>query len=269
MPVNNFVFRQADVDHSPPHLGNNRSQINSELDRPLSVYDNINPQKNNSNTYLISEIKFRFNESRITSGTMRDSSDPNTVHCSKQTTTLPVHKYENVHVALQMRNKRESDQEVKINQSNEQSTQQRSVMSPAKSSFFGLNDQETSRLNSNYEIENNTNLYMNIMTTQLPVELKVQSNQEKISATSSISGSSSTTVTPSDGSPVRERTENSHKNRVVCDRSKSPKFMLPESSGLSPSQVDRSSLSIMFRRVSHQLAINYVNISTRTAQSKN
>lgn len=249
MSVTNFLFRQTDVGQSSSHPRNIQNQNSSQLDRPLSVYDNIKTETTQIN-YSLAEIKFRFDESPLTTVIMRNTSIPSAVHCnniSKQTTTLPVHKYENVHVALQMRNKRESDHEVETNQNDEHSAQQRSVMSVAKSSFFGLNGQQTTRPNGNYDgltedesntksMSSNRHLYMNVLAPQLPNELKVQSYQEKASATSSASGSSSTTVTPSSGSPIRERTENGRKN---SDRSKSPKFMLPEAScTLSPSQVN-------------------------------
>lgn len=251
MSVKNFLFGQTDVGQSSSHLRNIQNQKSSELDRPLSVYDNIKPEITTQINYPLAEIKFRFDESPLNPCIMRNTSNPSAVHCNinKQTTTLPAHKYENVHVALQMRNKRESDQEVKTNQSYEHLPQQRSVMSVAKSSFFGLNNEQTARPdNNNYEnltdtgnsilMSTDRHIYMNVMTTELPKELKVQPNQEKVSATSSASGSSSSTATPLSGSPIRERTECGRNNSVYSDRSKSPKFMLPEASCSSPSQVN-------------------------------
>lgn len=170
---------------------------------------------------------------------MRNPEDASALYynISKQTTTFPVHKYENVHVALQMRNKRENDQEVNANHSDEHLNHQRSVMSAAKSSFFGLNDQQVASPNSDYEgmTDDNCEVYKLLpterhpqsttMNSPLSKESKRQSDQEKNSTTSSASGSSSATVSPM-ASPIKEH-----------DRSKSPKFMLPESSFLQPTQV--------------------------------
>jgi hypothetical protein len=159
---------------------------------------------------------------------------------SQQTTTLPA-RYENVLDTLQMRNKRESDQQVKMNQNDERSPS-RSVMSDAKSSFFGLNQQQSSAVDEFDRliedignatiVSNDQNQYVN-----LPNEFQ-SSSQEKVSATSSASGSSSTTATPSASPTRQERTGSSRKNSEGSNRSKSPKFMLPEvTSPSSMSQV--------------------------------
>lgn len=168
-----------------------------------------------------------------------------------QTTTLPVHQYENVSSTLQARNKRESDQQVKMNQTDDRSTP-RSVMSVAKSSFFGLNEQQKSAteefdkliedLGNAQIVSSAPHQYENVPPNRdFSDESKVQANQDKVSATSSASGSSSTTATPSSSPTRQERTGNSRKNSEGSNRSKSPKFMLPESSTpSSPSQVNYS-----------------------------
>lgn len=244
MSVKKLFFHEADVDNSLSRQKSN--QKSSELDRPLSLYDNIKAERTSQINYSPVEIKFRFDEDLAT-GIMRNTSSPSAVHCNninKQTTTLPVHKYENV---FPMRNQRESDQEVKTNLIDEHSTQ-RSVMSPAKSSFFGLNDRESARPSDNYvgSMSDNGNakpmstdrpIYMNVMEPRMD-ELKVETSNEKSNTTPSASGCSSTTVTPSSGSPIRERTENGLKTCENNDRCKSPKFMLPETSCSSPSQVN-------------------------------
>lgn len=252
MSVRNFQRRQADVGQSTSDSKSNQNQIGSELDRPLSEYDNIttNTSTLGQTHFPLGDIRFRFDDSPLTTNIMNNTSNSSAVHYNnddKQTTTLPAHQYENVLETLQMRNnQRESDQQVKTSQDDENSPQQRSVMSLAKSSFFGLGGQSTTEDDFDRLIEDignatiitsDRNEYVNVPPND---ESKVQSNQDKVSATSSASGSSSTTVTPSSSPTRQDRGENSRKNSEGSNRSKSPKFMLPESTPSSPSQVKYS-----------------------------
>jgi hypothetical protein len=243
MSVRKFLRRETDVNHS-----RSNSTVNaSELERPLSEYDNIKPPTSQTH-FPLGDIKFRFDDLPSTTKAIMNSSNnvnPSAVHYnnrngSQQTTTLPA-RYENVLDTLQMRNKRESNQQVKMNQNDERSPS-RSVMSDAKSSFFGLNQQQSSAVDEFDRliedignatiVSNDQNQYVN-----LPNEFQ-SSSQEKVSATSSASGSSSTTATPSASPTRQERTGSSRKNSEGSNRSKSPKFMLPEvTSPSSMSQV--------------------------------
>lgn len=241
MSVRNFLRRQTDVN---PHSRSNQIQSISQLERPLSEYDNITTTPATAQTHFpLGEIKFRFDDLPLT---MNNSSTTSAVHCNindDKQTTLPAHKYENVMETLQMRNQRESEQHAKTSQND---SPPRSVMSDAKSSFFGLNHSQKSKADEDFDqliedignatiITQEPNQYVNLMPAE-PAE-EVKANHDKVSATSSASGSSSTTVTPS-ASPTRhDRTSNSRKNSESSSRSKSPKFMLPESSPSSPSQV--------------------------------
>lgn len=266
MSVRNFLRRQSDVNQpSSSNVRTNQNQIGSD-DRPISEYDNIKPTTSQTH-FSLGEIKFRFDDSPFPTTDIMNNNTSNSgaVHCNnnddKQTTTLPAHQYENVLETLQMRNKRESDQQVKANQIDEQSPQQRSVMSVAKSSFFGLNDQQ--KANDDFDkliedignatiVSNDRNEYVNVMPNESLDESKTQSIQDKVSATSSASGSSSTTVTPSSSPTRQERSENSRKNSEGSNRSKSPKFMLPEVSlTSSPSQV-RKPHSLMTNARQHR-----------------
>lgn len=258
MSVRNFLRRQTDVNHSSSNARTNQNQIASD-NRPLSEYDNIKPTASQTH-FPLGEIKFRFDDSPFPTTDIimnNNTSNSSAVHYNnnndnKQTTTLPAHQYENVLETLQMRNKRESDQQVvKTNQIDEQSPLQKSVMSVAKSSFFGLNDDQQTAdddfdkliedIGNSTIVSSDRNQYVNVMPNESPDESKAQSIQDKVSATSSASGSSSTTVTPSSSPTRQERTESSRKNSEGSNRSKSPKFMLPESSPSSPSQVSKSS----------------------------
>lgn len=236
MSVRNFLRRQADANHLP---STNQLSSNSELERPLSEYDNIK----SSTSFPFGDIKFRFDDLPLTSKTTMNNLNSSAVHYNndnQQTTTLPAHKYENVLDTLHMRNQRESDQQVKMNQNDEHSPS-RSVMSDAKSSFFGLYSPQQKLADDEFDrliedigratIIGDQNQYVN-----LPNDSQAPSNQEKVSATSSASGSSSTTVTPSSSPTRQERTGSSRKNSEGSNRSKSPKFMLPETTA-SPSQV--------------------------------
>lgn len=257
MSVRNFLRRQTDV-NQPSSSRSHQNQSVSELERPLSEYDNITTTvaPTAAQTHFpLRDIKFRFDDLPLTTTTiMNNSSHSSAVQCNnnnnsngndKQTTTLPAaHQYENVLDTLQMRSKRESDQQVKMNQ-NEQSPQQRSVMSDAKSSFFGLNNRQAQSstqdefdrliadISNTQVLASDRSQYVNLM----PRGEEEKSSTEKVSPTSSASGSSSTTATPSSSPTRQDRTGSSRKNSAASTRSKSPKFMLPEMT--SPSQVKR------------------------------
>ena len=253
MSVRNFLRRQTDVNHLASHSRSNSTSNASELERPLSEYDNIKPPTVQTH-FPLGDIKFRFDDLPLTTkAIMNDSSNANSSamhynnkHDNQQTTTSPV-RYENVLDTLQMRNKQnESDQQVKMNQNDERSPS-RSVMSDAKSSFFGLNqhssavdefDRLIEDIGNATIVSNDQNQYVNI-----PNESQSSSNHDKVSATSSASGSSSTTATPSASPTRQERTGSSRKNSEGSNRSKSPKFMLPEVN--SPSSMSQVKFSEM------------------------
>lgn len=249
--VRSLLRRQADVNHSSRSNSQNRSGL--EPERPVSEYDNIKPSAIQTH-FPLSDIKFRFDDSPFPTSIMNNNTtNQSAMHYNNsedpQTTTLPVHQYENVSSTLQARSKqRESDQQVKMIDR----SPPRSVMSPAKSSFFGLSsDQQKSPTDEEFDklIEDIGNAsivphkYENVPPNRdFTDDSKAQSNQDKVSATSSASGSSSTTATPSSSPTRQDRTGNSRKNSEGSNRSKSPKFMLPESSTpSSPSQVNYSS----------------------------
>lgn len=240
MSVRNFLRRQQDAQPSSSHAQSNQ---NREPARPVSEYDNITAAPIAHTHFPLADIKFRFDDSPFPTSIMNNN-NASAVHYKNnddnQTTTLPVHQYENVLETLQLRNKRESDQQVKM--SDEQSPQ-RSVMSVAKSSFFGLADQQKSVTEEDFDrlIEDignaqivpcERNQYVNMPPTE-----QTEESKDKVSSTSSASGSSSQTVTPSSSPTRQDRTGSSRKNSEGSNRSKSPKFMLPESSPSSPSQV--------------------------------
>lgn len=249
MSVRNFLRRQTDVNHSASHSRSSSTPNASELERPLSEYDNIKPA---SQTHFpLGDIKFRFDDSPLTTKAIMNDSNPSAVHYNNNQ-PLPA-RYENVLDTLQMRNRRESDQQVKINQNDERSPP-RSVMSDAKSlraEFFGLNQQQQSSAVDEFDrliadignatiVPNEPNQYVNLPNNECQ-----SSSQEKVSATSSASGSSSTTATPSASPTRQERTGSSRKNSEGSNRSKSPKFMLPEVT--SPSSMSQVSYQETFR----------------------
>lgn len=239
MSVRNFLRRQTDVNHSASYSRSSSTQNASELERPLSEYDNIKPATQTH--FPLGDIKFRFDDLSLTTKATMNNANSSAVHYNNRNDgqTAPA-RYENVLDTIQMRNQRESDQQVKMNQNDERSP--RSVMSDAKSTFFGLNQQQQSAVDEFDRliedignatiVSNDQNQYVN-----LPNESQ-SSSHEKVSATSSASGSSSTTATPSASPTRQERTGNSRKNSEGSNRSKSPKFMLPEvTSPSSMSQV--------------------------------
>lgn len=241
MSVRNILRRSADVDRSAPDSKGNRSQDQTDFqERPLSEYDNIQPSIGGRTNFTLAGIQFRFTDSLTQSHNMSSNEMHHHHHHpsnkTQTTTQLPAHQYENVLETLQMRNsKQESNQQVKLNHDDGPLT----LMSVAKSSFFGLNE---SQENANMEddlnklIEDIGNAKI-VSNDRVQYENIAEEPKDKVSATSSASGSSSTTVTPS-ASPTRhERPHSSRKDSEGSNRSKSPKFMLPEVSPSSPSQV--------------------------------
>lgn len=233
MSVKNYLRRSTDVDHQSPQEATTRRSVQTNFERPISEYDNIQSSSGGRTDFCLAGIQFRFTET-IPASYNSMSSTASEVK-SPTTTTVPAHKYENVNSVLQLRNnKRESDQQVKTNENGGP----RSVMSVAKSSFFGLNDSQKANddvIDKLIEDIGNAKIVSSdrVQYENLVEEPKVQN----VSATSSASGSSSTTVTPSSSPTRQERPHSSRKNSEGSNRSKSPKFMLPEVQPSSPSQV--------------------------------
>jgi hypothetical protein len=226
MPVNNNLCSQADVVAPQNQFLASKKPGISEPERPLSEYDNIKPASTSQGPFTVGfgDITFRFDDSLSKSGSM-SSTAVSYINEDKQTTALPQHQYENVLATLQMRNNRESDQQVSPNRSENRPSPPRSAMSDAKSIFFGLDRQKSA--------PDDDHQYINL----LPEEPKVVPISDKMSATSSASGSSSTTATPS-ASPTRDNESGSQRKFSEGSvRSKSPKFMLPELAPSSPTQV--------------------------------
>lgn len=237
MSVKNIWRRSSDVDRNSPQsrIVKNLSSVNSE--RPISEYDNITTTPVTRTDFPLAGIQFRFTDSPLQSGMSSNAMHRNNED-QTQTTTLPAHKYENVLETLQMRNKQESDQQVKTNHVDGP----RSVMSDARNNFFGLNTSQQSNMEDDLnrlieDIGNAKIVSSDRVQYENIDESKVQSNQDKVSPTSSKSGSSSTTVTPSESPTRQERPRSTRKSSEGSNRSKSPKFMLPEVSPSSPSQV--------------------------------
>lgn len=238
MSVKNYLRRSTDVDHPSPPVTTARRSAQTDFERPLSEYDNIKSSSGGRTDFCLAGIQFRFAESFPASSSMSSSAIASNEVKSPTTTTLPAHQYENVLETLQLRNnkQRESDQQVKTNENGGP----RSVMSVAKSSFFGLNESQKADMNDDVidkliEDIGNAKIVSSdrVQYENIVEEPKVQN----VSATSSASGSSSTTVTPSSSPTRQERPHSSRKNSEGSNRSKSPKFMLPEVQPSSPSQV--------------------------------
>lgn len=238
--VKNYLRRQADVNHFPSTSSrSNPNPSSPEVERPLSEYDNLSISTLQSQ---LADIKFRFDD--------MSSSQQNSNNNNNSPSTIPSHKpkYENVLETVQMRNKRESDQrQVDMNQSDSgEHSMNRSVMSEAKSSFFGLNPSVTaptitSSANNSRDneleklIEDCANMKI-VSSNDIQQYVNLISNGEvdgvKASPTSSASGSSAMTASPSE-TPTRSERKNSE---ASSNRSKSPKFILPDITS-SPSQV--------------------------------
>lgn len=259
MSVRNFLRRQVDANSSSSRNNCDKTEVES---RPLSEYDNLTTF-DRSNFPLV-DIQFRFDDLSMSSvrSMMNNSNSSNsssavhnnnneslnqTITTSSSQPATAHHKYENVLDTLQQRIAQQNIQQVNDDNSPRSSSSsytQRPVMSDAKSSFFGLSaaqqkskaDAELDKLiediGSAQIVSNDRNQYVNF-----PPEDKTQNSSDK---TSSVSGSSSTTATPS-ATPTRQDKIDSRKNSESgsSHRSKSPKFMLPGSTGAvsSPSQV--------------------------------
>lgn len=238
MSVKNYLRRSTDVDHQSPHTITTRRSVQANFERPLSEYDNIQSTSVGKTDFCLAGIQFRFAESFPASSSMSSTANASNEVNSPTTTTMPAHQYENVLETLQLRNKqRESDQQVKTNVN--ENGGPRSVMSVAKSSFFGLNDSQKADddvIDQLIEDIGNAKIVSSdrVQYENIVEEPKVQN----VSATSSASGSSSTTATPSSSPTRQERPHSSRKNSEGSNRSKSPKFMLPEVQPSSPSQVN-------------------------------
>lgn len=241
--VKNYLRRQADVNHFPTTSSRANHNTNSpEVERPLSEYDNLNISTLQSQ---LADIKFRFDDiaSTSTAANMSSSSSQNNSNNNNNISTIP--KYENVIDTVQMRNKRESDQqrEQQVKMDHNDSIINRPVISEAKSSFFGLNQQSqqqqhTPAIVSDDDLEKLIEDCANIKIVssndiQQYVNLINNNNDDAKdnSPTSSASGSSAITVSPS-SSPKRDGGVERKNSEAGSHRSKSPKFVIP-----SPSQV--------------------------------
>jgi hypothetical protein len=234
--VKNYLRRQADVNHFPSTSSrSNQNPSSPEVERPLSEYDNLSISTLQSQ---LADIKFRFDDIAPNMSSSPQNSNNNNIP-----STIP--KYENVIDTVQMRNKRENDQrQVNMDQSDgDTQSIHRPVMSEAKSSFFGLNSSvNASTPNGNNKddeleklIEDCANMKI-VSANDIQQYVNLISNGDvdgiKASPTSSASGSSAVTISPS-ATPTRGERKNSE---AGSNRSKSPKFILPEISS-TPSQV--------------------------------
>lgn len=252
--VKNFLRRQVDVNHFPASSSRaSQNQSSSEVDqRPLSEYDNlqiITATANSSNDdssslqthFPLADIKFRFDDlnSSAMSSSAQNSNNINNTPSIPSQSHRP--RYENVVDTLQMRNTRENDQRQVSDDQSDGQTLHRSAISEAKKSFFGLNQENGATQNDDQsdDLEKLIEDCASIKITSNDVQYVNLTNDGEvaISATSSASGSSSITATPS-SSPMREERTGSRKDSEGSNRSKSPKFILPEnSSTVAPSQV--------------------------------
>lgn len=225
------------------------TQSSSEVDqRPLSEYDNLqnivaincNGSSNSSTLqthFPLADIKFRFDDLPQSSSAAGMSSSQQNSSSNNATTSIPSHKpqYENVIDTVQMRNKRENDSSIDQSDGHVLSSQHRPAISEAKSSFFGLHVQQSDDMEM--LIEETVNIKVRSNEVQYVNLTNENEDKEQISATSSASGSSSVTATPS-SSPIRGERASSRKNSEGSNRSKSPKFILPDmTSNANPSQV--------------------------------
>ena len=226
--VKNYLRRQADVNHFPTNSSRSNHNPNSpEVERPLSEYDNLSISTLQTQ---LADIKFRFDDNSPSMSSSQQNSANDNIP------TNPPPKYENLIEPF-------SSQNDSNNRSNP-----RPVMSEAKSSFFGINQTtvpttSTSTSSKDDELEkliedcanikivssNDIQQYVNLINSG-DVE------NEKISPTSSASGSSAVTASPSTTPTRGDRNSEAESNR-----SKSPKFILPEISS-TPSQVSEDDL---------------------------
>lgn len=265
--VRNFLRRQTDVESTRHYQAHNL--VNFE--RPLSEYDNLNTTT--STNFPLSDIKFQFDvltsvkmsyNNNISNNNNNDSNSSSAVHYNdNNNVTSPVQlttnnnpQYENVFETVQMRNSLALKRDLEQLKSSELNGN-KSAMNDARSTFFGLiqeqeqkhhekldtNDDEADNVNVNKKQSEEIN-YINLDNNESsdlnkisPSNSTSNANQnDKMSATSSASNSSSTTITPQ-ASPYRQHRV-SRKGSEVSNRSKSPKFMLPEIAPNTPSQVN-------------------------------
>lgn len=269
--VRNFLRRQTDVEQQTTRHYQPHNLVNFE--RPLSEYDNLSTIT--SSSFPLSDIKFQFdvlpsvkmsnnnnnnsissNSSSVHYNNINNNNNSNKETSPVQLTSNNIPQYENVFETVQMRNslarKRDLEQ-VKSSEINGN----KSAMNDARSTFFGLThaqqqqhdkkpdtNDETDNVNVNNMQSDQIN-YINLVNNDSSDLNKISpsnstsnanANQtDKMSATSSASNSSSTTITPQ-ASPYRQNRV-SRKGSEASNRSKSPKFMLPEIATNTPSQV--------------------------------
>jgi hypothetical protein len=237
--VKNFLRRQVDVSNLTLRTPNqNQSSSEVEQQRPLSEYDNLQVVTTNGDGgnilqshFPLADIKFRFDDLSATG-----------MSSSMQNSNIPANtpQYENVIDTVQMRNKRESDRRQVNEDQSDGNSLPRPAISEAKSSFFGLNSSTPHKFDQNDDLEQLIEDCANVRITPNEVQYVNLTNDMAVSATSSASGSSSVTATPK-SSPARdERLGCSRKNSEGSNRSKSPKFILPEVP--TPSQVSNKSV---------------------------
>jgi len=248
--VNNYLRKQVDANNFSSSASN---QSSFEVDqRPLSEYDNLQnitttSSSNNSNNTLqthfpLADIKFHFDDFPSSTGMSSSLQNSNSNNHSNATTFIPSNRpqYENVVDTLQMRDDDNSLAKIEQVDGHVLSPNHRPAISEAKSSFFGIHMQSTVK-NDDMEMLIEDCRDIRIISDDVQYENLNNENYDKgqVSATSSASGSSSVTATPT-SSPNRGDRSNSRKNSEGSNRSKSPKFILPEmtaSSQGTPSQV--------------------------------
>ena len=79
MSVRNFLRRQTDANNSSSHSKSNSTSSGSELERPLSEYDNIKPTTNQTH-FPLGDIKFRFDDLPLATKTIMKDSTSSAVH---------------------------------------------------------------------------------------------------------------------------------------------------------------------------------------------
>ena len=249
--VNNYLRKQVDANNFSSSASN---QSSFEVDqRPLSEYDNLqnitttSSSSNNNNTlqthFPLADIKFHFDDFPSSTGMSSSMQNSNSNNHNNAITSIPSHRpqYENVIDTLQMRDDDNSFENIEQIDGHVLSpTNHRPAISEAKSSFFGIHMQSTVK-NDDMEMLIEDCRDIRIISDEVQYVNLNNENDDKgqVSATSSASGSSSVTATPT-SSPNRDDRSNSRKNSEGSNRSKSPKFILPDMSASlqgTPSQV--------------------------------
>lgn len=222
-------------------------------DRPLSAYDNLIESLNRD--FIFSDIKFQFDKfpSMISNNTtnMQHNNHLENQGCCNQTSLLPAPTTTNntIDVEASNSNRRQYENVLETIQARNQSVENRNlfgkpVISDAKSSFFGLNQQQSNQIQETEDeldqlinetetfcgqiMSNSKNEYVNLDCELNDLNKSSEDSTARIGSSSS-NASSASTITPSH-SP--RRTSKSSSGNVST---RSPKFTLPR--GEPPSQV--------------------------------